>query len=64
MVYVELQCSRKHYFRYEMGLTRDSIGLALRVGSAWSRAMESRWKGETYLKALKSRRRREGNRTG
>lgn len=50
----ELQCSRKHFWRYEIGLTRDSVGLALRVGSAWSRAMESRWKGENYLYALKA----------
>ena len=50
----ELQCSRKHFFRYEMGLTRNSVGVALRVGSAWSRAMESRWKGQSYLAALKA----------
>ena len=33
-------CPRKHYLRYELGLTAEKEGLALRIGSAFHLAME------------------------
>lgn len=38
------RCPRAHYLQYEIGLQRESTGLALAIGSAWHRAIESRWK--------------------
>lgn len=47
-----LGCPRAHFWQYEIGLTSESAGLALRVGSAWARAMEARWNGASYEEAL------------
>lgn len=51
-----LSCPRRHYWRYEIGLDREEVGLALRIGSAWARAMEARWKGldgeQAYIAAV------------
>ena len=47
-----LACPRKHYWRYEVYLQRDTDALALRFGSAWHDAMEARWQGECYDDAL------------
>lgn len=47
-----LNCMRRHYWRYEIGLTAASQGDALRFGSAWHRAMEARWRGDAYEFAL------------
>ncbi len=47
-----LSCPRRHYWRYECGLDREEVGLALRIGSAWARAMEARWKEASYEDAL------------
>lgn len=38
-----LSCPRRHYWRYEVGLKRETDADALRFGSAWHRAMEARW---------------------
>ena len=48
----EMSCSRKHYWGNEVGLTKTEVGVALRIGSAWARAMEARWHGKTYEQAL------------
>ena len=48
----EMSCSRKHYWGNEIGLTKIEVGVALRIGSAWARAMEARWHGKTYEQAL------------
>jgi CRISPR/Cas system-associated exonuclease Cas4 (RecB family) len=48
----EISCSRKHYWGNEIGLTKTEVGVALRIGSAWARAMEARWHGKTYEQAL------------
>jgi hypothetical protein len=47
-----LSCPRKHYWRFEVGLERDSDSIALLFGSAWHRASEARWKGADYESAL------------
>jgi hypothetical protein len=47
-----LACPRKHYWRYEVGLRRDTDATALRFGSAWHDAMEARWQGQAYDDAL------------
>lgn len=47
-----LQCPRKHYWKFEVGLAADTDSIALRFGSAWHRAMEARWKGADYETAL------------
>ena len=47
-----LDCPRKHYWRYEVGLKRDTDAAALRFGSAWHDAMEARWQGMPYADAL------------
>lgn len=39
-------CSRRHYWRYEVGLRKEEAALPLRFGSAWHRAMEARWQGK------------------
>jgi len=38
-----LFCQRKHFWRYEIGLRRQVDADALRFGTAWHTAMESRW---------------------
>jgi CRISPR/Cas system-associated exonuclease Cas4 (RecB family) len=48
----ELSCSRKHYWGNEVGLTKTEVSVALRIGSAWARAMGARWHGKTYEEAL------------
>lgn len=45
-------CPRQHFWRYEVGLQKDEVSLALRIGSAWARAMEVRWNGGDYDAAL------------
>jgi hypothetical protein len=47
-------CARKHFWRYEIGWTRDYISTALRIGSAWARAMEARWLGASFSEALEA----------
>ena len=47
-----LDCPRKHYWRYEVGLSRATDGAALRFGSAWHDAMEARWQRMSYEDAL------------
>lgn len=47
-----LDCPRRHYWRYETGLQRQSDSKALSFGSAWHRAMECRNKGGEYEAAL------------
>lgn len=47
-----LACPRRSYWRFEVGLVRDTHSSALRFGSAWHAAMETRWKGGTYEEAL------------
>ncbi len=47
-----LSCARKHYWRYEVGLSRVTDAAALRFGTAWHVAMESRWQGRTMDDAL------------
>jgi len=48
-------CPRKHYLRYQLGLRPAEEGLALRVGSAFHRALEARDKGEDVEAALAER---------
>ena len=47
-----LQCPRKHFWSYEIGLRKQEDSIALRIGSAWARAMEARWNGKSYDEAL------------
>jgi hypothetical protein len=47
-----LSCPRLHFWRYEIGLKPKQTAEALRVGSAWHSAMESRWLGAPYDCAL------------
>ena len=49
-----LGCPRRHYWRYEIGLHSDSDAVALRIGSAWHRAMEARWRGLAFEAALEA----------
>lgn len=49
-----MQCLRKHFWQYEIGLRREETSVALKMGSAWARGMEARWKGATYEEALAS----------
>jgi len=49
---VLLRCPRAHFWQYEVGLVKESDSIALRIGSAWHRAMEARWKGASYDEAL------------
>jgi len=42
-----LGCMRKFYYRYEIALQHLSEKAALTFGSAWHRAMEERWQGNT-----------------
>ena len=45
-------CPRRHYLRYELGLRTETTGFALRVGSAFHRALEACDKGEDPESAL------------
>ena len=47
-----MHCPRQHFWSFEIGLHRESAGVALRFGSAWHRAMEARWNGASYEEAL------------
>lgn len=47
-----LSCPRKHFWSYEVGLKPESDTIALRIGSAWHRAMEARWRGADFEGAL------------
>ena len=47
-----LSCPRKHYYRYEIGLIRESSALALRFGSAFHDGMEGRWLGLSFHEFL------------
>lgn len=49
-------CLKKHYWQFEIGLRPVHEALPLRFGSAWARAMETRWKtpGSTYDDMLAS----------
>ncbi|MDE2100108.1 MAG: PD-(D/E)XK nuclease family protein [Patescibacteria group bacterium] len=47
-----MTCLRKHFWIFEVGLQRIEIARALRIGSAWARAMEARWNGSSYEEAL------------
>lgn len=49
-----LECPRRHYWQYEIGLRSDSESTALFIGSAWHRAMEARWKGATIYEAIEA----------
>jgi len=49
-----LSCPRAHYWRYEVGLRKESDSIALRFGSAWHRAMEARWNGALIDSAFES----------
>lgn len=43
-----LACQRRHYYRYEIGLTDENPSDALRFGTAWHKAMELRATGMSY----------------
>jgi hypothetical protein len=43
---------RKYFYRYELELKHTSEAAALTFGSAWHRAMESRWNGKSAEEAL------------
>ena len=47
-----LDCPRKHYWRYECAIKREMDAMALRFGTAWHAAMESRWQKMSYDDAL------------
>jgi hypothetical protein len=47
-----LNCPRKHYWSFEVGLKPESDANALRFGKAWHNAMEARWQGASYEEAL------------
>lgn len=47
-----LQCQRKHFWRYEVGLQSTDKSDALRFGSAWATALEARWNGKPSDEAL------------
>lgn len=48
-------CMRSYYWAYEIGLRKIESGAkALRIGSAWARAIEARWKAATYEQALEA----------
>jgi hypothetical protein len=46
-----LSCARKFYWQHECGLQHESQSMALRVGSAWHRAMEARAKNADMFSA-------------
>lgn len=45
-------CPRRHYLKYELGLRSAEASLALRVGSAFHRALEAHAKGQDVEAAL------------
>ena len=47
-----MQCPRNHFWSYEIGLRKAEDSIALRIGSAWARAMEARWNGLDFDGAL------------
>jgi hypothetical protein len=47
-----LFCQRKHFWRYEIGLRKSVDADALRFGTAWHTAMESRWNGNSMEMAF------------
>lgn len=47
-------CMRRHFWRYELGLQTVQSALPLRFGSAWHKAMESRWNGLDFAATLRS----------
>lgn len=49
-----LQCNRKHYYGYEVGLEQMDKPHALRFGSAWARAMEARREGQSFQDTLRT----------
>ena len=42
------RCPRQHYWRYEIGLSRDRNELPLVIGTAWAKALEMYYKGGGY----------------
>lgn len=49
-----LACPRRHYWRYECGLTKEEPADALRFGSAWHRAMEALSQGQSPEDAFRA----------
>jgi hypothetical protein len=47
-----LGCPRRHFWRYELGLKAVVEAQALRFGTAWHAAMQARWSGDGYERAL------------
>jgi len=47
-----LQCPRKHFWAFEVGLRPETEALALRFGTAWHLAMGARWSGADFETAL------------
>jgi RecB family exonuclease len=45
-------CPRRHYLRYELGLRPGDTGFALRVGSAFHRALDAAGKGQDHEAAI------------
>ena len=45
-------CPRRHYLRYELGLTSDKKTPALRIGSAFHEVLDARAKGEDWPDGL------------
>jgi hypothetical protein len=47
-----LQCPRKHYYRYEIGLKHETEHVAFKFGSGWHRAREVMVRGDSYDECL------------
>ncbi len=47
-----LDCPRKHFFRYEVGIEPERDAVALTFGKGWHAAMEARWQGQSFDDAL------------
>jgi PD-(D/E)XK nuclease superfamily len=47
-----MQCLRKSYWQYEIGLRREQTSPALLIGTAWAAAQEARWNGKSYEQAV------------
>jgi len=47
-----LACPRKHFLRYELGLSAIQKAHALRFGTMWHTVMEMRWKGHSIDDSL------------
>lgn len=45
-------CLRSHFWHYEISMRSDEVTNALRIGGAWARATEARWRGADYDAAL------------